>query len=46
MLGVRSDIPHLCRRRPLFLNRSVQVGTTEVLKAFRMEADMHTALSL
>ena len=29
------DIPHLCRRKPLFLNRKVQVGTTGTLQAFR-----------
>ena len=35
------DIPHLCRRGPLFLNHWVQVGSTGVLQAFRLGGRAH-----
>lgn len=41
-----SDIPRLRRRKPLFLNRKVQVGTTGMLQAFRLNADMHTGICI
>lgn len=35
------DIPHLCRRGPLFLNHLVQVGATGVHQAFRLGGHAH-----
>lgn len=48
MVGMpgEKDIPRLCRCKPLFLNQKVQVGTTGMLQASRLNADMHTGIDI